>query len=110
MKSNITAEEFFRKKVKELHPDKKEVTLARELITAEQGLRWAHEFHNIKLEESTVDQSGYKVVAHKSGGFTVKKKGMLLKSVLATKEDAETHKNNLIKTENALREKFSTNK
>ena len=45
----ITAEEFFRNKIKELHPNKEVVTLSQELITAEQGLRWAHEFKQLHL-------------------------------------------------------------
>lgn len=45
---NITAEEFFRNKVRELNPDQAVITLSREMITAEQGLRWAHEFHELK--------------------------------------------------------------
>ena len=48
----ITAEEFFRNKIKELHPNKEVVTLSQELITAEQGLRWAHEFK--QLHQPTV--------------------------------------------------------
>lgn len=40
----ITAEEFFRNKIKELHPKAKNITLHWETITAEQGLRWAHEY------------------------------------------------------------------
>jgi ribosomal protein L37AE/L43A len=46
----LTAEEFFRNKIKELHPNKKVVTLSQELITAEQGLRWAHEFKELHLK------------------------------------------------------------
>ena len=45
----ITAEEFFINKIKELHPNKEVVTLSQELITAEQGLRWAHEFKQLHL-------------------------------------------------------------
>jgi hypothetical protein len=47
----ITAEEFFRNKIKELHPNKEVVTLSQELITAEQGLRWAHEFKQLHLHD-----------------------------------------------------------
>ena len=39
-----TAEEFFRTKIKEQHHSGKEVTLATEVITAEQGMRWAHQY------------------------------------------------------------------
>ena len=45
----ITAEEFFRNKIKELCPNQEVVTLSQELITAEQGLRWAHEFKQLHL-------------------------------------------------------------
>jgi hypothetical protein len=44
----ITAEEFFRNKLKELYPNKKEITLSQEKITAEQGMKWAHEFAQLK--------------------------------------------------------------
>jgi hypothetical protein len=39
-----TAEEFFRGKIKQANPDKEVITLSRETITAEAGMRWAHEF------------------------------------------------------------------
>lgn len=42
-----TAEEFFRKKIKELQPFREVITLANEMITAEQGMRWAHEFKQL---------------------------------------------------------------
>ena len=45
----ITAEEFFRNKIKEKNPNIKVVTLSRELITAEEGMRWAHEFKQLHL-------------------------------------------------------------
>ena len=45
-----TAEEFFRKKVKETQPNKQVITLSQELITAEQALRWAHEFAEEKVK------------------------------------------------------------
>ena len=44
---NITAEEFFRAKIKELNPIQMVVTLANETISGEQGLRWAHEFKEL---------------------------------------------------------------
>lgn len=44
---NITSEEFFRTKVKELQPNKEVVALCNELITAEQGLRWAKEYSDL---------------------------------------------------------------
>jgi len=40
----VTAEEFFRNKIKEKNPNIAVVTLSRELITAEEGMRWAHEY------------------------------------------------------------------
>jgi len=40
----ITAEEYFRNKLKELYPDKKEITLSLINITAEQGMLWAFEY------------------------------------------------------------------
>lgn len=52
----ITAEEFFRNKIKELQPNKEVITLSQELITAEQGMRWAHEF---KQQQDTDDLIGY---------------------------------------------------
>ena len=45
----ITAEEFFRNKIKEKNPNIEVVTLSRELITAEEGMRWAHEFKQLHL-------------------------------------------------------------
>ena len=47
IKSNeevMTAEDFFRKKLKELNPLQTVITLSGELITAEQGMRWAKEY------------------------------------------------------------------
>ena len=45
----ITAEEFFRNKIKEQNPNREVITLSQELITAEQGMRWAHEFKQLHL-------------------------------------------------------------
>ena len=45
----MTSEEFFRNKLKELHPFKEVLTLSQEMITAEQGMLWAHEFVEINL-------------------------------------------------------------
>jgi hypothetical protein len=42
--AKMTAEDFFRKKLKELNPIQTVITLSRELITAEQGMRWAKEY------------------------------------------------------------------
>lgn len=47
----ITAEEFFRNKVKEQNPNREVITLSQELITAEQGMRWAHEFKQLHLHD-----------------------------------------------------------
>lgn len=52
----ITAEEFFRNKIKEQNPNREVVTLSQELITAEQGMRWANEFKQLHLH-SVVGQS-----------------------------------------------------
>lgn len=45
----MTAEEFFRNKLKELQPFKEVITLNNEMITAEQGMRWAHELKQLHL-------------------------------------------------------------
>lgn len=45
-----TAEEFFRNKIKQLHPFKEVVTLSGDLITAEQGMRWANEYSILKSQ------------------------------------------------------------
>ena len=52
----ITAEEFFRNKIKEKNPNIEVVTLSKELITAEEGMRWAHEFKQLHLH-AVVGQS-----------------------------------------------------
>lgn len=44
----ITAEEFFRQKLKEQCPFKEVITLSQELIAAEQAMRWAHEYSLLK--------------------------------------------------------------
>jgi hypothetical protein len=64
----ITAEEFFRNKIKELHPNKEVVTLSQELITAEQGLRWAHEFKQLHLH--AVRQRKIMMTIHFKNGMT----------------------------------------
>lgn len=46
-----TAEEFFRNKLKELHPNREVISLAYEMISAEQGMRWAHEFNQLHLHD-----------------------------------------------------------
>lgn len=47
----ITAEEFFRNKIKEKNPNKEAITLSQELITAEEGMEWAHEFKQLYLHD-----------------------------------------------------------
>lgn len=47
----ITAEEFFRNKIKEQNPNREVITLSQELITAEQGMRWVHEFKQLHLHD-----------------------------------------------------------
>lgn len=49
----LTAEEFFRDKIKQLQPNKEVITLANEMITAEQGMRWAHEFKKLTFYQDT---------------------------------------------------------
>lgn len=51
-----TAEEFFKNKIKEQNPNIEIVNLSQELITAEQGMRWAHEFKQLHLH-NVVGQS-----------------------------------------------------
>ena len=50
-----TAEEFFRNKIKEIYErnkvDKPVITLSRELMNAEEAMRWAHEFKELHLLE-----------------------------------------------------------
>jgi hypothetical protein len=48
----MTAEEFFRKKIKEKCPHQEVVTLANSLITAEDGMRWAYEFSQLAQQET----------------------------------------------------------
>ena len=45
----ITAEEFFRQKLYEKHPQRSCISLHYEMITAEEGMRWAHEFKQLHL-------------------------------------------------------------
>ena len=51
-KIEITAEEFFRKKIRELNPIQSVITMSTEIITAEQGLRWAKEFSDARIAAS----------------------------------------------------------
>ena len=46
---DMSGEEFFRNKIREQNPNREVVTLSQELITAEQGLLWAHEFKQLHL-------------------------------------------------------------
>ena len=46
----ITAEEFFRDKIKELHPHMENITLWKISITAEQGMRWGYEYSILKAK------------------------------------------------------------
>ena len=66
----ITAEEFFRNKIKELHPYKEVVTLSQELITAEQGLRWAHEFKQLHLHGVVRGGANEAVIVHGDNTIT----------------------------------------
>lgn len=45
--NTITAEEFFRNKLKELKPFTEVITLAGELISAETAMRWAYEYKKL---------------------------------------------------------------
>lgn len=47
----IAAEEFFRIKIKKQNPNIEIVNLSQELITAEQGMQWAHEFKQLHLHD-----------------------------------------------------------
>jgi hypothetical protein len=53
----MTAEEFFRKKIKDKYPHQEIVTLADNLITAEDGMRWAYEFSQLPQQEISDDQA-----------------------------------------------------
>jgi len=46
----ITAEEFFRDKLQEMHPHMEVITLSQLLITAEQGMRWGYEYSILKAK------------------------------------------------------------
>lgn len=50
----LTAEEFFRTKLKELHPYKEVITLSTEIITAEQGMRWGYEYFKMRTQSITL--------------------------------------------------------
>ncbi len=54
----ITAEEFFRTKLKEQSNSDKEITLSTTTITAEQGMRWAHEYKHL-YSEPIKEPDGY---------------------------------------------------
>jgi len=67
----MTAEEFFRNKLRELYPNKKEIILSGETITAEQGMKWAHEYSKHVTEEEKdnirewLDGEGYVIFSRK---------------------------------------------
>ncbi len=42
---HITAEKFFKNKLTELYPYQFQITLSKQMITAEQGLIWAQEYY-----------------------------------------------------------------
>ena len=51
----ITAEEFFRQKIKEQTPFREVITLSQEIITAEQGMRWGYEYAKLYAKEELQD-------------------------------------------------------
>ncbi len=104
---NITAEEFFRNKLSEINPYQFQITLSREMITAEQGMRWAHEFHTMKLKEQTETGDVYRVVRRERGGYCVERNGVELNCVFIVKKNANAHMKNLIKFNNALKGGYS---
>ena len=65
----ITAEEFFRNKIREQNPNREVVTLSQELITAEEAMRWAHEFkqlhlHNVVRQSEQLCQHKYQDIRY----------------------------------------------
>ena len=50
-KEEITAEEFFRNKLRDEYVGNKHITLWTEVINAEKGMRWAKEFADLKVNE-----------------------------------------------------------
>ncbi|MES2287631.1 MAG: hypothetical protein V4547_18190 [Bacteroidota bacterium] len=59
----ITSEEFFRNKIKEKNPElrDKEFSLSRTAISGEDGLRWAHEFTDVKTSELQQQLASYEI-------------------------------------------------
>ncbi len=55
---NLTAEEFFRNKLKEKGVPEP-ITLSRSLMTAEEGVRWAHEFKELHVNKPSSDNLFY---------------------------------------------------
>lgn len=51
----MTAEEFFRVKLRVLYPFQAVVSLSQELITAEKGMRWAQEYSILKAKFYVVE-------------------------------------------------------
>ena len=51
----MTAEEFFRNKMKEKNPFIETITLSNYLITAEEAMRWAHEFSQLEKSEKPIN-------------------------------------------------------
>lgn len=61
----ITAKEFFRDKIKELHPHMETITLWKITITAEQGMRWGYEYSILKAKfhvEAALEAAKNKVI------------------------------------------------
>lgn len=50
----MTAEEFFRKKIKEKNPNIDVVTLSTYLMTAEEAMIWSHEFSQLEKSEKPI--------------------------------------------------------
>lgn len=59
----ITAEEFFRNKIQALNPVQQVITLSNEMISGEQGLRWAHEFKELHTSQllSNLDEANREI-------------------------------------------------
>jgi hypothetical protein len=51
----MTAEEFFRNKIKEETQLKEPITLSKIILNAEQTMRWANEFAKIKVKNALED-------------------------------------------------------
>lgn len=66
MEKELTAEEFFRGKLKEINPIQFVVTLANELISAEQGMRWAKEYSDLQSKSKDDEIAEFKKLVVKS--------------------------------------------